>query len=117
MRDVERVLVEQLPASWIVRAKPAQSGPIDLAIEVGSEPDRTVTLAVEIKRSIDPRQIPGAAMQIKALTDRTLPQAKPVVAAGYLSPRSRQLLEDFEVVRGLRWSVCVGERDDVTGPR
>jgi len=97
MRDVERVLVEQLPASWIVRAKPAQSGPIDLAIEVGSEPDRTVTLAVEIKRSIDPRQIPDAAMQIKALTDRELPQAKPVIAAGYLSPRSRQLLEDFEV--------------------
>ena len=96
-RDVERVLVEQLPASWIVRAKPAQSGLIDLVIEVGSEPDRTVTLAVEIKRSIDPRQIPDAAMQIKALTDRTLPQAKPVVAAGYLSPRSRQLLEDFEV--------------------
>jgi len=97
MRDVERVLVEQLPASWTVRARPAQSGLIDLAIEVGSEPDRTVTLAVEIRRSIDPRQVPDAAMQIKTLTDRKLPEATPVVAAGYLSSRSRQLLEDFDV--------------------
>lgn len=80
-----------------VRAKPAQSGPIDLAIEVGSEPDRTVTLAVEIERSIDPRSVPAAAMQIKALTGRTLPQATPVVAAAYMSPRSRQLFEDFDV--------------------
>ena len=97
MRDVERVLVEQLPASWIVRAKPAQSSPIDLIMEVGSKPDRTVTLAVEVKRSIDPRQIPDAAMQIKTIADRVLPKATPVVAAGYLSPRSRQLLEDFNV--------------------
>lgn len=97
MRDVERVLVEQLPASWIVRASRAQNGPIDLVIEMGTDPDQTVTLAVEVKRSIDPRQIPDVAMQIKALTDRELPQANPVFASGYLSPRSRQLLEDFDV--------------------
>jgi hypothetical protein len=96
-RDVERVLVEQLPASWTVRARPAQSGEIDLVIEVGSQPDRAVILGVEIKRSIDPRSVPDAAMQIKALIDSAFPGATPVVAAGYLSPRSREILEDFNV--------------------
>ncbi len=66
---LQRILVEQLPARWTVQAKPTQSNEIDLIIEVGFEPGRTVMLAIEIKRSIEPRSIAGAATQIKTLID------------------------------------------------
>ena len=98
MRDIERILPEQLPGTWIVRARPTPNdSQVDLVIDLGSQPDRTITLAMEIKRSIDPRRIPDVARQLTTLADREIPGATPVVAAGYLSPRSRQLLEDLNV--------------------
>lgn len=97
VRDVEQVLVEQLPSNWTVRIRSVSKSEIDLVIEVGSQQDHTATLGVEVKRSIEPRSISDTAMQIKSLVNDALPGATPVIAAGYLSPRSRQLLEVLEV--------------------
>lgn len=96
-RDIERVLTEQLPSSWIVRTGSSQQAEVDLIIEVGTKSDQLVTLATEIKRSIEPRSILQATTQIETIIERSLPTATPVVAADYLSARSRQLLEDSGV--------------------
>ncbi len=60
--DIERILAERLPPTWTVESlagvKPAE---IDLTIKVGAQPALTATLAVEIKRTIDPRLIDEAA--------------------------------------------------------
>ncbi len=94
-REVERVLLDRLPSTWTARILAAPKNLSDLTIEVGQQQDRLATLAVKIKRSIEPRSIPDLAMQAIEATEGT--DATPVIAAGYLSPRSRDLLQDFGV--------------------
>lgn len=96
--DIERVLAELLPPTWTIKSR-AGSAPaeIDLTIKVGAQPSRTATLAVEIKRTIDPRFIDDAAVQIRRRIETLNLEATPVVAAAYLSPRSRQLLTEAGV--------------------
>ncbi len=96
-RQVQQVLTDRLPNTWTVRARPAPNGQADLVIELGSQKDRSSTLLVTIKRSIEPRSVQDAAMQALSLAKDSIPEATPVIASGYLSPRSRQLLEDFGV--------------------
>ncbi|MCP5025000.1 MAG: hypothetical protein GY929_01835 [Actinomycetia bacterium] len=99
-RDVERVLARSIPPGWSLKAKPdapAGTKRIDLLIEVASSAGETARFAVEVKRSLEPRSVPMAAEQISTLTASAMPDAIPVVAAGYLSPRTRELLDDFEV--------------------
>jgi hypothetical protein len=96
-RDVEQVFAERLPSSWTLRTNSMPKAEVDLIFEVGPRDDLTTTIIVEIRRSIEPRAVPDVAIQIKSLAETTLPGATPVVAAGYLSPRSRQILEDFGV--------------------
>ncbi len=99
-RDVERVLAQSVPPGWSLKAKPdvaAGSKRIDLLVEVASPGGETARFAVEVTRAIEPRSVPMAAEQISTLTASAMPDAIPVVAAGYLSPRTRELLDDFEV--------------------
>ncbi len=100
IRDVERVLARSIPPGWSLKTKPdaqANGKRIDLLAEVTSPDGDTASFAIEVKRLIEPRSAGAAAEQILMLTAETLPEATPVVAAGYLSARTRSLLDDFGV--------------------
>ena len=94
-RRIERVLTERIPAGWSLRAGRTESlGPyrVDLLAEVASPAGESAVLAVEIKRALEPRDVPGAVGHISAIAPGASPRAVPVVAAAYLSPRVRAML-------------------------
>ncbi len=105
VRDVERVLAQNLPQSWLLKAKAdvvadgSRTGRrrIDLLVEMTSPGGETARFAIEVKRSIEPRAVPMAVKQVSELTTSDVTDAIPIVAAGYLSQRTRELLNDFGV--------------------
>ncbi len=100
MSHIERVSAQRIPPDWTFRAKTevlVGGYRVDMPAEITSPAAETVVLAVEIKRLVEPRRIPEAAQLIRAITTEQLPRAVPVVAAAYLSPRSRELLRDLGV--------------------
>ena len=99
-RGVEQILVERLPSGWSLRPRTGASASesrIDLLVEITSPSGERAVLAIEIKRLLEPRLVPEAAEQISMLATEALPAAVPVIAAAYLSPRSREILDDFGV--------------------
>lgn len=99
-REVEQVLAARLPDNWTLRSKRDASdgdSPVDLVIELTSPDSEVATLAVEIRRVVEPRQVREAAAQIWAIAAEVGNGAVPVVAAAYLSPRARDLLDDCGV--------------------
>ena len=96
-RLVERTLAERVPPGWSLYARteaPAGRYRVDLLAEIASPAGATAVLAVEIKRTLEPREVLQAVEQISAITAGALPRAVPIVAASYLSPRARTLLRD-----------------------
>ncbi len=96
-RHVERALAERIPPGWSLYARteaPPGRYQVDLLAEIASPSGETAVLAVEIKRTLEPRGVLQAVEQISAVTNRTLPRAVPIVAASYLSPRARAILRD-----------------------
>ena len=94
-RQVERVLAERIPTGWSLRARRLESlGPyrVDRLAEVSSPAGESAVLAVEIKRTLEPREVSWAAEQLSVITADALPRAVPVVAAAYLSPRAPAML-------------------------
>ena len=90
-RHVERALAERIPSGWSLHARieaPAGRYRVDLIAEIESPAGPTAVLAVEIKRTLEPRGVFQAVDQICAITAGALPRAVPVVAASYLSPAS-----------------------------
>lgn len=99
-RDVEQVLAARLPGDWSLRSKrDASVGDlgIDLVIELTTPAGEVATLAVEVKRVLEPRQVREAAEQITTIAAEVGNGAVPVIAAAYLSPRARELLIDLGV--------------------
>ena len=99
-RLIERVLAERIPAGWSFLARRTESPVpyrVDLLAEVSSPAGESAVLAVEIKRTLEPRDVFRAVEQISAITAAALPPAVPVVAAAYLSPRARAMLRDRRV--------------------
>jgi len=99
-RDVERVLAQSVPPGWSLETQPdapANGRRIDLLAEVTSPDGETARFAIEVKRLLEPRSAEATAEQILMLTATTMPEATPVVAAGYLSARTRSLLNDLGV--------------------
>lgn len=99
-RSVEEILAQRLPPDWSLRTKsdmPARRYGVDLLVEVISPSDEPAVLVIEIKRRVDPRLIPEAAEQVASRVSDDWPTARPVVAAAYLAPRSREILEDLGV--------------------
>lgn len=100
VRSVEQILAQRLPQGWSLRSKadaPAGRHRVDLVVEVTSPSGEIAVLAIQAKRRLEPRLIPRAAEQIASLLSDVLPTARPVVAAAYLSPRSREILKDVGV--------------------
>ena len=96
-RHVERALAERIPPGWSLYARteaPTGRHQVDLLAEIASPTGATAVLAVEIKRTLEPREALQAVEQVSAITNRALPRAVPVVAASYLSPRARAILRD-----------------------
>ena len=94
---VERALAERMPSGWSLHARPEESVgryQVDLLAEIVSPAGETAVLAIEVKRILEPRGVLQVVEQISAITDSVLPATVPVVAASYLSPRSRILLRD-----------------------
>ena len=95
-RRVEQFLAERLPPGWSLQAEHgafASDVRIDLVASIASPGGRKTALAVEVKRMVAPRDVRRAADQISLSASHAMPAAVPVVAASYLSPRSRELLE------------------------
>ncbi len=96
IRDVERTLVSTLPAGWSLEAKHqvrAGRGRLDLLIEILAPNGERADLAIETKRAIEPRLLPRVIERLAMYCSDDLSDAVPVVAAPYLSPRSREILD------------------------
>ena len=96
-RHVECALAERIPPGWSLYARteaPAGCYRVDLLAEITSPAGATAVLAVEIKRTLEPREVLQAVEKISAITADALPRAVPIVAASYLSPRVRTLLRN-----------------------
>ena len=96
-RQVERFLAERIPAGWSLEARRTEAlgrYRVDLLAEIVSPAGESAVLAVEIKRTLEPRDVFQAVEQISRMTAGASPRAVPVVAAAYLSPRARALLRD-----------------------
>ena len=88
-RHVERALAERIPPGWSLYARteaPTGRYQVDLLAEIASPAGATAVLAIEIKRTLEPRGVLQAVEQISTITNRALPRVVPVVAASYLSP-------------------------------
>ena len=96
-RHVERALAERIPPGWSLYAQtdtPSGRYQVDLLAKIASPAGATAVLAIEIKRTLEPRGVLQAIEQLSAVTAGALPQAVPIVAASYLSPRTRTLLRN-----------------------
>ena len=94
-RRVERILAERIPAGWSLRAQRTEwlgRYRVDLLAEIVSPAGESAALAVEIARTLEPRDVLGAVQQISTIAASASQRAVPVVAAAYLSPRTRALL-------------------------
>ena len=116
-RQVERFLAERLPAGWSLQARRTEALAgryrADLLAEIASPAGETAVLAVEIKRNLEPRDVLQVVEQISMFTASALPRAVPVVAAAYLSPRTRALLRE----RGVGYADTTGNvRIEVSTP-
>lgn len=101
IRDVERTLASTLPTGWSLRNAKQQvragRGRLDLLIEVFAPNGERAELAIEAKRIIEPRIVPRVLEQLAMYCSGDLSDAVPVVAAAYLSPRSREILDSAGV--------------------
>ena len=95
-RHVERALAERIPPGWSYARTEASAGryQVDLLAKIASPSGATAVLAIEIKRTLEPRGVLQAIEQLSAITAGAMPQAVPIVAASYLSPRVRTLLRN-----------------------
>ena len=116
-RQVERFLAERIPSGWSLEARRTEALAgryrVDLLAEITSPAGESAVLAVEIKRTLEPRDVLQAVEQISMITAGAFPRAVPVVASAYLSPRARALLRD----RGVGYADTTGNvRIEVSTP-
>ena len=99
-RQIERILAERIPDGWSLRARRSEAigrYRVDLRAEIASPAGESVVLAVEIKRTLEPREVFQVVERISMLTAGAVSRAVPVVAAAYLSPRVRVLLRAHRI--------------------
>ena len=97
IRNAERTLASTLPTGWSLEEAKQQvqegHGQLDLLIEILAPNGERAELAIETKRTIEPRLVPQVIERLAMYCSRDLSDAVPLVAAAYLSPRTRELLE------------------------
>ena len=94
-QSIASELKRRLPASWSIKvvksARRNRQQTYDALIEVAGPKNLSATLVVEIKRRIEPKDVPVVVAQIRRQS-----VGFPFVAAPFLSPRTRELLIDQE---------------------
>lgn len=97
IRNAERTLASTLPAGWSIRETKqrvrAGDAQLDRLIEVLAPNGERAELAIETKRTVEPRNVPRVLERLAMHCSGDLSDAVPVVAAAYLSPRSREVLD------------------------
>ena len=97
-RSIASELKRRLPTSWSINViKSAKR--YDALIEVAGPNDSSATLVVEIKRTIEPKDVLAVVDQIRSQS-----VGSPFVAAPFLSKRTRELLID----QGANYSDATG---------
>lgn len=96
-RDVVRSFTACLPAAWSsdVELEPqagaTTTGP-DAIVSVRSPEGLSANFVIEVKRRIEPRMVPSVAEHVHLYCSALDESAVPVVGAGYISHRVRELL-------------------------
>ena len=70
-RQLEQILAERIPAGWSLQARRAKAlgrYRVDLLAEVASPGGESAVLAVEIKRTLEPRDVLQAVEQLSTIT-------------------------------------------------
>ena len=116
-RQVEQLLAKRMPSGWSLQSRRTEAlvgrYRADLLAEIVSPAGESAVLTVEIKRTLEPRDVFQAVEQISVITADASPRTVPVVAAAYLSPRTRALLRD----RGVGYADTTGNvRIEVSTP-
>jgi hypothetical protein len=97
LRTAEASLRERLPADWLVLREPVpRDSGFDAQLRLGPSDDETTTLMIEAKARVGPRDVQRLSERWSDLR-RPDSDALPLLVAPYLSPRTRQLLEDTAI--------------------
>ena len=99
-RDIEMILARRVPPGWTICSEPAvrpDRRAVDLVLTLTSPDGETVWLAVDVKSRVEPRRVPELARRLREFTTAELPSVVPVLGASYLSPRTREMLREFDV--------------------
>lgn len=99
LRACEELIKGVLPAEWnfaVGAAQQSRSGRFDSWFTLTSPEQRSVNYVVEVKRSPTARSIVDAVTQLRLLLEGR-EGALPLLAAGYLSRRSQEVLKEFDV--------------------
>ncbi len=94
--DVRRRLQEKIPATWQLRLEERRSGRgPDAVLDLEAPDGRTVTILVDIKRRLDPANVPRVVEEMRAWSAEPAasgPTVAYLVAAQYLGERVREKL-------------------------
>lgn len=88
--SLRAALVASLPASWSIGSGRVGGGLIDALWTIQSPDGSATNLLVEVKRTVEPRDVPAVLRRIDSARDSASDGA--IVAAPFLSPRTRELL-------------------------
>lgn len=90
LASLRAVLVASLPASWSVTSSQAGEARTEVMWTIQSPDGGAANLVVAVKRVVEPRDVPPVLRRIDSVRDSSNGAA--VVAAPFLSPRTRELL-------------------------
>ena len=97
LRSLSKEVGEKLPPAWSVTSKPevrGRGGRSDVLLTLTAPDGTTATILVEAKRVVEPRDVTSVLQQLTSYRDASDGAAVLMVAASFLSPRARELLED-----------------------
>lgn len=99
LREAVRVLTERLPGSWTVGARKGQPTAggrrIDQVMDLRAPDGESLTLLIEAKRSITPKDVPMILDQLAAfISPRAKRTALPVLVGRYLTESTRQRIAE-----------------------
>lgn len=86
-------LRERLPSTWLLERSPGRDEGFDALVTVTSKGGDQLTLAIEFKPRLEPREVARLAQRLRD----SQPDLVPLVISPYLSPRTRQLLTEAEL--------------------
>ena len=97
LRALSYELDEKLPPAWSVTSKPddgGRGGRSGVSLILTAPDGTTATVLVEARRVVEPRDVTSVLKQLTSYRDESDGDAVLMVAAPFLSPRARELLED-----------------------